>query len=129
MVAPYEPGDVLPVRSLYVDPEVITLERIKKLEKEIAEISPPDHPISITDAKIARVYVNQSQYKDNLGVKAWKQGNPSPVNACSISLQPMHQRFLGGYPRDSKQPGIKQVIAVPFFLETPPQMAIPKRSL
>ncbi len=117
MVATYEQGDVLPVRALYVDPDVASEGDLRQWERAISRVA--DQPASITDAEIARVYVYRAGYEDNLSVKAARAGHPvtSPV---------LHDLFVPIAPSSSKPIvdgiqqalNIKQVIAVPFFLET-----------
>ncbi len=117
MVATYEQGDTLPARAIYVDPLIATEEDIHKWEEKISEIA--GHPVSITDPEIARVYVYDEAYQDNLSVKAVRAGGP-------VTSDELYDLFTPIAPPASKPLvgiiqqilGVRQVIAVPFFLET-----------
>jgi signal transduction histidine kinase len=128
MLATYEENsDALPVRAFYVDPQVIEVDEIKKLEDQFSSrfsevLSPeycPDGRISLTDPDIARVYLNIEAYKDNLGVQAAKTGSP-------IVRDHLYDLFTPIVPEASRSViqgiqerlGIRQVIAIPFFIET-----------
>ncbi len=117
MVATYEQGDALPVRALYVDPNLATEEQIRRWEEEVSRYS--TRPISITDPAIARVYVYQDECRQNLSVRAVKAGKP-------VISDDLYDLFTPVAPPASRPVirgiqdalGIQQVIAVPFFLET-----------
>ncbi|OQY20890.1 MAG: hypothetical protein B6I35_09740 [Anaerolineaceae bacterium 4572_32.2] len=117
MVATYEQGDSLPVRALYVSPNLATLEQIHKWETEISKYT--EQPVSITDPDIARVFVYQDEYKDNLSVRAFKAGGPvasSELYYLFTPIAPLASRPLVAGIQQAL--GIQEVIAVPFFLET-----------
>ena len=117
MVATYEQGDSLPVRAFYIDPSLATEEQLYKWEKEVSQYS--EQPVSITNPAVARVFVHQNEYRDNLSVRAFK------ANGLVISddlydlfrpIAPLASKpIIGGI---QQVLGIRQVIAVPFFLET-----------
>jgi signal transduction histidine kinase len=117
MVATYEQGDALPVRAFYVDPSLATEEQIREWEGEVTKYSV--HPVSITDPAIARVWVYQDRYKDNLSVRAFRAGGP-------VISDNLYDLFIPIAPLASKPVvkgiqqalGVAQVIAVPFFIET-----------
>jgi signal transduction histidine kinase len=117
MVATYEQGDALPVRAFYVDPSLATEEQIREWEGEVAKYSV--YPVSITDPAIARVFVYQDRYRDNLSVRAFQAGGP-------VISNDLYDLFIPIVPLASKPVvkgiqqalGIAQVIAVPFFIET-----------
>ncbi|MDY7077403.1 MAG: hypothetical protein SXV54_10820, partial [Chloroflexota bacterium] len=116
MVATYEQGDSLPVRAFYVTPHLATKEQIRRWEEEISKYS--EHPVSITDPDVARVFVYQDRCKDNLSVRAFKAGGP-------VISDDLYDLFTPVAPPASKPVvkgiqqalGIQQVIAIPFFLE------------
>jgi signal transduction histidine kinase len=117
MVATYEQGDSLPVRAFYIDPSLATEEQLDKWEKEVSQYS--EQPVSITNPAVARVFVHRNEYRDNLSVRAFK------ANGLVIS-DDLYDLFRPIAPLASKPViegiqqvlGIRQVIAVPFFLET-----------
>ncbi len=117
MVATFEQGDVLSIRAYYVDPAMATGEQIRGWEADLTVFS-PDRPLSLSDPEVARVYVRQSKYKDNLSVRAALSGQPmrsgelydlfTPIVplAAKPSIQGVQQAL-----------GIQGVIAVPFFVQ------------
>jgi signal transduction histidine kinase len=118
MVATYEADDSLPVRAFYVDPGVATSEQIEAWEAAF-----PDYqgkPVRMSDPDVVRAYVNDEAFQNNLSVRAVKAGQP-------VLSDDLHDLFTPVAP-DTPQVrstvrgiqealGIKQVIAVPFFLE------------
>lgn len=117
MVATYEQGDSLPVRALYVDPSLATEEQIHKWEKEVSRYS--ERLVSITDPAIARVFVYQSEYKNNLSVRAFRADRPVISNDLYDLFTPIAPLASRPVVKGIQQAlGIQQVIAVPFFLET-----------
>lgn len=117
MVATYEQGDSLPVRALYVDPTIATQSEICAWEAQISQIV--GLPISITDPEIARVYIYDAAYHDNLSVRAAHQGGPVISDALYDLFTPIAPPASQHVVKGIQQAlGVKQVIAVPFFLET-----------
>jgi len=117
MVATYnENEDVLPVRALYVGKN-IAIEQIRQWEQQASDLI--GEPLSLTDPNIAKVYLKQERFKDNLSVKAAQKGKP--INSVELfdlftPIVPNSAReFIRGIQDGA---GIHQVIAVPFFLET-----------
>lgn len=117
MVATYnEADDVLPVRALYVDPKIATLDQIRGWEKQASALI--GAPLSLTDPDIAKVYLHDKKYQNNLSVKA--ANNEGPVNSTNLfdlftPIAPdIVREFIMGIQNGI---GIHQVIAVPFFLE------------
>jgi signal transduction histidine kinase len=117
IVATYEPDDSLPVRATYVDPQLAEMDQIHAWEEEISQYSP--EPVSITDPDIARAFINQDEFQDNLSVRAIKAGGPATCDEFYDFCKPVA-------PANSKHAlrgiqdalGINKMIAVPFFLET-----------
>ena len=117
MVATYEPDGSLPARALHVDPNLASEEQIREWEARVSKIM--GKPVSIRDPDTARVWVHKDEYKDNLSVRAYHAGGPvksdeffdlfTPV--LPFSTKPIIEGVKEGL-------GIKQVIAIPFFLET-----------
>jgi signal transduction histidine kinase len=118
IVATYEPGDALPVRAFYADPAVASVEQILEWEALVAKLS-PDHPVSLTNPDIARVYVHREEYQDNLGAKASRSRQPQRSNDLFSLFTPIapeaSRPFVSGI---QEALGVREVIAVPFFLET-----------
>jgi signal transduction histidine kinase len=118
MIATYEKDDSLPSRAFYIDPAIASMEQVRTWEQEVAKFA--KRPTSITDPAIARVYVHQESYQENLSVKAARGGEPVISNE-------MYDLFVPIVPPLSKpvveviqqELGIQQVVAVPFFLEDP----------
>jgi len=117
MVTTYEQGDSLPVRALYVDPNLATNEQIHQWESKVSGYS--ENPASITDPEIARVFVYQDECQDNLSVQAFKAGKPVSSNDLYDLFIPIAPPASRPIVKGIQQAlGIHQVIAIPFFLET-----------
>ena len=116
MVATYEQGDALPVRALYLDPQIATAEDLSAWEEQISAIT--GQPVSITDPNVARVFVYQDEYQDNLSVAAAQAGKPVISDDLYRLFTPIVSRAARPIVRGIQQAlGIQQIIAVPFFLE------------
>jgi signal transduction histidine kinase len=116
MVATYEQGDSLPVRAFYVDPNLATEEQIHRWEQDISQYTA--HPVSITDPTLARVFVYQNEYKNNLSARAFKAGGIVVSNELYDLFTPIAPPASKPVVQGIQQAlGIQQVIAVPFFLE------------
>jgi signal transduction histidine kinase len=120
MVATYEAGETLPVRSLYINPElaqIATKEKIREWEQQASEFT--GEPLSLTDPNIARVYPKQDKYKDNLSAIAFKSEEPEISDSLFSLFTPIAPPESEGLINFIQQHlGIKHVIAVPFFIET-----------
>jgi len=116
MVATYEHGDALPVRAFYVDPRLASSEDIAHWEEQISRLVGRD--IRITDAQVARVYIYEERYAGNLSVRAAKAGGPVLSDALYDLFRPIAPPASRPIVRGIQRAlGIRQVIAVPFFLE------------
>jgi len=118
MVATYEADDALPVRAIYVDPNLVSGEQIDKWEDQVSQLSLLGMPISLRNPLIARVYVRDNKYKDNLGVRAAKAKEPVTSTKLFELFTPVIPE-VAYYAVEGIQDslGIKQVISVPFFLD------------
>ena len=117
MVATYEQGDSLPVRAFYVDSSLVTEEQLYKWEKEVSQYS--EQPVSITNPAVARVFVHQNEYRNNLSVRAFKANGPVISDDLYDLFRPIAPLASRPVIEGIQQAlGIQQVIAVPFFLET-----------
>lgn len=118
MISPYEHGDVLPVRAVYVDPKFASMEQVRAWEQEINTHLPADKPVSLTRPEIARVYPHRAEYQNNLSVRAAKAGQPVVSSSLFDLFTPLvpevSREFLRGV---QEVLGVRQVIAVPFFLD------------
>ncbi|MCI0399211.1 MAG: ATP-binding protein [Chloroflexi bacterium] len=108
MVATLERGNALPVRAFAVD---FGTELLHYLETRLG-ISPIS-PRSV-------VYLDEGRYKDNLSVRAVTGNNGRPVkflvsNQLYDLFRPIVNRPLSALAQ--RLTGIKQVLAVPFFLD------------
>lgn len=117
MVSTHEADGAFPVRALYVAPEIASQEQIHAWEAEASRIA--NKPLSLTDPDIARVYIRQKEYEDNLLVRAFQAGKPltsdSLFDLFAPITPPSARPFVEGIQQNL---GIQQVIVVPFFLET-----------
>jgi len=120
MVATYEPGDALPVRAFYINPELgggVTEDKIREWERQVSEFTPKQ--ISLTNPEIARVYPHKEDHKDNLSVIAYNSGNLEISDNLFSLFTPITPKESEGLINVIQQTlGIEQVIAVPFFLNT-----------
>ena len=120
LVATVEADGSIPVRAMYVDPQIASSERITGWETQISKLLGKE--VSITNSDIAKVYINDKKYQGNLSVQAFHAKAPQkskdllslfvpivPNNAATRPITRLIQNYLG----------IVEVIAVPFFLETP----------
>ncbi len=116
MLATYEKSDrSLPLRAVYFDPSL----EIEKWENRVLRLM--RNPISIAhpDPKIARVFVEDEAYQENLSTKAVQAREP-------VTHDDLYTLFVPFLPSAAKPVlkllqrtvSISQVIAVPFFLET-----------
>ncbi len=121
MVATYEPGDdALPVRAIYVNPRITSMEQIHAWEKQVGASLPPDRPVSLSDPEIARVYVHDPAYQDNLSVKAAQAGRPVTSDQLFDLFTPVAPQVSEAVVQGVQDAlRIHQVIAAPFFLEAP----------
>jgi signal transduction histidine kinase len=107
MVAPLEADNSLPVRAYAVD---IAPHLLEQLERKLG--------VSMIGPQSV-AYLNDEQFKDNLSVRAVKGVDGPPGIVVSDSLYDLFRPVVNKTLADTAQrlTGIKQVIAVPFFLE------------
>ncbi|MCP4357269.1 MAG: GAF domain-containing sensor histidine kinase [Chloroflexi bacterium] len=108
MVATLEDGNALPVRAYALDESKTVLTKLEK-RAGISLIGPD-----------AVVYLDEEKYKDNLSVRAVKGVNGRPQNFLLSDylydlLRPIIPKTIADLAQKSLS--IKQVIAVPFYLE------------
>lgn len=120
MVAVYEQGDTLPLRATYIDPRIVSMDQIRQWEQQVSELI--GKKISIIDPEIARestrAYRYHPEWQDNLSIRAAEAGAPV-ISADLYDLfrpvvPPSSKPIIDGI---QQALGIRQVIAVPFFLQ------------
>lgn len=119
MIATSEPDGSLPVRALYVDPKIATLDQINAWEERLSKLS--GKKVSLTDPDIARVYIDERKYKGNLSVQAYKSGKPEIKGELIDLFTPIvpANRLTRPFVKNTIQRilNIDEVIAIPFRLE------------
>lgn len=104
MVAPLEPGNCLPVRAYAVD---IAPKLLKQLESRLG--------VNIVGPQSV-AYLDEERFKDNLSVRAVRgEGGPVVSDSLYDLFRPVVSKTLADVAQQLT--GIKQVIAIPFFLE------------
>jgi signal transduction histidine kinase len=118
MVATYESNGALPLRAVYVDPALASLEQIQAWEQQVTQFS-PDRPLSFTNPRVARVYLDRDEDAVNLSVIAARCGEPQMRDDIYSLLAPVVPPAAKPLIDAIQQKvGVYQVIAVPFFLES-----------
>jgi signal transduction histidine kinase len=118
LVATYDKStDVLPVKAFYINEQVASMAQVKAWERQASELI--GKPFSLTDEKIAKVYLGQDYYANNLSVRAAKMEKPVSSTELFDLITPIAPDSAKKFVRGIQDVlGIHQVIAVPFFLET-----------
>ena len=116
IVATYEDvDDSLPVRALYLDPEIATMEDVHRWEQRVSVIAQKD--VSITNPAIARVYMDEPKHAPNLSWKAVRDRKATPSDTLYDLFTPFVPSWTGGIISEiQKRLGIRQVVAVPFYI-------------
>lgn len=121
LVATYEEEDKsLPVRAFYIDPDLASMSQIDEWQKQLSKLLRRD--VNILDPDFARVFVHDDQYAGNLGVQAVQRQEPVVADNLSALFTPiipvnaLTRPIVDGVVQRALK--IKQVIAVPFFLQT-----------
>ncbi|MBE2202311.1 MAG: GAF domain-containing protein [Anaerolinea sp.] len=121
MVATYEEEDKsLPVRAFYIDPDLASMSQVDEWQKQLSKLLRRD--VNILDPDFARVFVHDDQYAGNLGVQAVQRQEPVVADNLSALFTPiipvnaLTRPIVDGVVQRTLK--IKQVIAVPFFLQT-----------
>jgi signal transduction histidine kinase len=107
MVATLEPDNSLPVRAYSVD---IAPGLLRQLEDRLG--------VSMVGSRSV-AYIHDERFKDNLSVRAVKGTNGHPEIVTSGELHDLFRPVVNKPLSDlaQKLTGIRQVVAVPFFLE------------
>lgn len=115
MLATYERGDYLPIQAFYADPDLINIEKIYALEREVSQYTP--FPVSLTNPDIARVNRFDPAHQENLSVKAVKAEKPvithDLFDLFTPIAPPASKQIIEGF---QSAFNIEQAVAVPFFL-------------
>lgn len=121
LVATYEEEDKsLPVRAFYIDPDLASMSQVDEWQKQLSKLLRRD--VNILDPDFARVFVHDDQYAGNLGVQAVQRQEPVVADNLSALFTPiipvnaLTRPIVDGVVQRTLK--IKQVIAVPFFLQT-----------
>ncbi len=116
IVATYEDiDDSLPVRALYLDPTVATMNDIHTWERRVSQLAGTE--VSLTDPARARVYMDDAEYENNLSWKAVHTHKPVTSDTLYDLFTPFIPAWGGGIVNEiQKRLGIRQVVAVPFYI-------------
>jgi signal transduction histidine kinase len=118
MVAVYEADGALPVRAWHVAPAVATREKVLEWESQLSRLMPSGR-VSLSDPALARVYVDRPEYAANLSARAYRERAPVLSDSLYDLFQPVTPEstrpLVAGIQGAA---GVRQVIAVPFFIET-----------
>ena len=117
LVATYEEDDALPIQAVYINPHVASVSQVREWESRVSRLM--RRPVSLFDPQIARVYVHDEQYANNLSVKAVRAREPVVSNDLFDLLTPVIPQVTRPIIKlIQNRLKIQQVIAVPFFLES-----------
>ena len=119
MVSTYEADGSLPLRAAYVSPQIVTEEQIRAWEERISQLMGRSVSILNPDPSFARVFVHEAKYQNNLSVKAVRHGHPVTSDQLFTLFTPVLPMIARPIINHVVQPalGIKQLVAVPFYLE------------
>ncbi|KAA3664121.1 MAG: hypothetical protein DWQ04_07350 [Chloroflexi bacterium] len=121
MIAMLEEDNALPVYAFYINPNLATVEQLHKWEERISKLL--RKPVSISDPKLARVYVDNNEYRNNLSVRAFIKKKAIVSDDLFSLFTPIvpSNRVTKPIVKGIIQPAlkVKQVVAVPFFLDSP----------
>ncbi len=118
MVATYEEGGALPAKAIYIDSALVSMEDIQEWERKVSSFLPRNRSISLFDPTVARVYLGDSRYKDNLGFRSATTGDPILSDEIFDLFRPIAPKITQSLIlKYQKRLGIRQVISVPFFLD------------
>lgn len=116
--------DSLPLRVAYLHPAVLPMEQLHRWEDRLMNMTGRPTRISEPDPDFARVFVDNPDHQNNLSVQAVKAMGPVVSDELFSLFTPILPNMAKSMVSNVIQPalGIKQVIAVPFYLEaTPPK--------
>lgn len=121
MIATYEPDQSLPMRAFYVNPQVVSENQIREWETTISELMQKPVSIMEPDPTFARVNVNEREHQANLSVKAVRNREPVVADNLYALFGPVLPPITETLVNRLIQPfvGLKQIVAVPFFIDTP----------
>ncbi len=121
MIATYEPDHSLPMRAFYVNPELVSESQIREWETAISNLM--QKPVSIIepDPDFARVNMHDHAHQTNLSVKAARNREPVVADNLYALFGPILPPITESLVNRLIQPivGLKQIVAVPFFIEMP----------
>lgn len=119
MVATYEGDGALPLRATYISPQVVSQEQIGRWEERISQLIGRTVSVLNPDPAFARVFVYEAKYQNNLSVQAVQRGGPVFSDQLFSLFTPVLPMIARPIINHVVQPAldIKQVVAVPFYLE------------
>lgn len=118
MVSTYERDGAIPVRAFFVDPNIVTENRLHQWEEQLTQLT--DQPVSLLNPTYARVYLDRKEDQTNLSVQAIRKHKPVISNH-------IFDLFVPIIPKEGKPLfdsviqstlDVQQVVAVPFFLKS-----------
>lgn len=118
MVSTYEEDGTLPIRASYLDPHTVSAEQIEDWEAQIGVSL--SKPVRSTGKQLARINVHHKEDRNNLGVQAVRKRKPVRSSSLFTLFTPSVPPETRPFFEEVVQPalGVRQVIAVPFFLES-----------
>jgi signal transduction histidine kinase len=115
-LAPYEQGDVLPIRALHIHQSLISKARVQELEEEISALT--NTKLSFTDPEVARVYRYEPRHRTNLSIRAVESGEPIIDKELFSLFTPIVPDAAHPILRAIQDElNIKEVVAVPFTID------------
>jgi signal transduction histidine kinase len=119
LVSTYEQDGALSLRVAHLNSQNVSLDQVQEWETAVSQIIGRQVSILNPDPKAERVYVHQADYQDNLSVQAFLQRKPVVSDEIFSLFTPVLSEKARTYFQEVIQPalGVKEVIAVPFFLE------------
>lgn len=123
MIATYERDHSLPVRAFYVDPTVAPEAQIREWEATVSRLMQRKVSIIEPDPTFARVFTNADEHSTNLSVKAALSREPVITDDLYTLFDPVLPPITKTIVNQLIQPfvGVKQIVAVPFFIDVPGQ--------
>lgn len=124
IISTYDSEGALLIRAWYVDPTIASERQIREWERQVSRFT-PSGAVSLSDPRVARVFIDRPDHRANLSSRAFLQQQP-------VSSRSLFDLFRPIVP-DQAAPtiahiqaalGVREVIAIPFFLEAPTAEAV-----
>jgi signal transduction histidine kinase len=105
--------------AIYVDRSIVSDVQLRLWESQLSQAS--GFSLSLSDPIVARVYVHDEHFKDNLSVRAYTSKQPERDTDLMSLFRPVvpddRPAIVAVIRGIQEGLGIQEVIAVPFFLE------------